>query len=120
MRKRESDFLQTVIKKRCVQIDNNGDRQPNVTSTDSDVILCDDADIPTTSNALQRPDVATDDSPPRTGQMLPNEGWRTAPARMSGFEPTAEDYKQTNPLNFMRFDNWTPAKKRRMRNDFFE
>lgn len=100
--------------------DEDGDRQPNniITLNSDDDIICDD-DIMnvSTSSVLERPKIQPDHSPPRN-VTLPNEGWKTAPAKLALL--TAKDYAEANPLNFMKIESWSPAKRRRMKDEFFE
>lgn len=97
----------------------DGDRRTDdVTSTENtenDSIICEEI-------VLKRPPLIVGNrSPQRDNQnTLPNEGWKTAPAKLVNKTPTPDDYSEAHPLNFMKTDNWPPAKRRRLKNEFFE
>lgn len=117
----ETNRQKITAKRRILFIEEKEDRQSNnVTSTDSDVILCDEEISNQEAVILQAPpNINIKDSPLRNNN-LPNEGWKTAPAKLVGNQLTPADYAEANPLNFMNIENWSPAKRRRLRNEFFE
>ncbi|KAI6199744.1 hypothetical protein M3Y96_00659300 [Aphelenchoides besseyi] len=65
---------------------------------------------------LRPPDNIEQITPPRL-QRENNENHAFSIAL--GRRPTSEDYRIANPLNFMNTDDWAPAKRRRLNENFF-
>lgn len=113
--------MKITAKRRLVFLEENEEHQSNNISTDSDVIICDE-EVSNQEKAviIQAPrDINVGNSPSRNNTFT-NEGWKSAPAKLFGDLLTPEDYAEANPLNFMNIENWSPAKRRRLRDEFFE
>src|SRR5262249_27562540 len=107
-------------KKKVKQMGPDSDQQKqdaDVSSTDSVVVVYEKV-VSSPTTVLQRLP-AVNDSPPRDNQQLPNEGWKTAPARLES-QATREAYAKASPIHFLKTENWPPARRRRLRDSFFE
>ncbi|KAI6237090.1 hypothetical protein M3Y95_00228300 [Aphelenchoides besseyi] len=65
---------------------------------------------------LRPPDNIVQITPPR---LLEENNEDLARSDVPRKQPAAEDYRVANPLNFMNTDDWAPAKRRRLSENFF-
>ncbi|CAD5225129.1 unnamed protein product [Bursaphelenchus okinawaensis] len=102
-------------------IDKDGRNGKNSKRQNSIEDFLDEADIePKETSVLKRPARADIFQTPTKQKVPENNGWKTAPSKLTLNRGFLEKSNIMNPLRFMKHSEWSPAKIHRIKDELFE